>query len=123
MEIIPFIDIMFFLLATFMMVSLSMIKNEGLPVNLPAAVTSRAEERQSSVTVTLTEDDNLYLEKEMLALDALKTKLRELKTLDADLKVFINGDRNASFGQAIEVLDELRSAGIQKVSIQTKSKQ
>ena len=47
LEIIPFIDIMFFLLATFMMVSLSMIKNEGLPVKLPQAATATPQNRNS----------------------------------------------------------------------------
>ena len=43
-EIIPLIDIMFFLLATFVMVSMSMVKNQGIAVNLPKASTSAAQQ-------------------------------------------------------------------------------
>ena len=122
LEIIPFIDIMFFLLATFMMVSLSMVKNEGVPVSLPQASTGTAEDRKSSATVTVTEKGDIYLDKEMLSLQDLKRRLRVLKVENPDLKVFINGDEHADFGRGIEILDEIRSAGIKKVSIQTKRK-
>ena len=44
-EIIPLIDIMFFLLATFVMVSLSMVKNQGIPIRLPVATTSAPQDR------------------------------------------------------------------------------
>lgn len=123
LEIIPFIDIMFFLLATFMMVSLSMIKNDGLPVRLPQTTTSLAESRDSSATVTITESGEMYLDKEPVGLEGLKSELRARHSADPELKVFINGDSRAFFGQAVEALDEIRALGITKVSIQTKRKE
>lgn len=120
-EIIPLIDVVFFLLATFVMVSMSMVKNQGLPVRLPSAATAVPEARKSSVTVTITEDGDVYLNKENLSLENLKIRLSAMKT-DSDLKVFINADEHAFFGQAVEILDEIRSLGITKVSIQTRSK-
>lgn len=122
LEIIPFIDIMFFLLATFMMVSLSMIKNEGVSVNLPKAATAVRDDRKSSATVTITENGWMYLDKEKLTPEDLLNKLRVMKDADPDLKVFINGDERAFFGQAVEILDEIRSLGITKITIQTKRK-
>ncbi len=122
LEIIPFIDVMFFLLATFMMVSLSMIKNEGVSVNLPKAVTSAPDDRKTSVTVTISESGDVYLGKERIAPSELRGRLQNLKAGDPDLKVLINGDEHAYFGQAVEALDEIRSLGITKVSIQTKAK-
>ncbi len=122
LEIIPFIDIMFFLLATFMMVSLSMIQNEGVPVQLPSAVTALVEDRQSSVTISFKEEGTLFLDKEPLSLDSLKQRLTDLKTQNPELKVFINGDERADFGKGVEILDEVRKLGIKKVSIQTKKK-
>lgn len=120
-EIIPLIDVVFFLLATFVMVSMSMVKNQGLQVRLPSAVTAIHETRKSSVTVTITEGGDVYLNKEKLSLENLKIRLSDMKT-DSDLKVFINGDDHAFFGQAVEIMDEIRSLGITKVSIQTRSK-
>ena len=122
LEIIPFIDIMFFLLATFMMVSLSMIKNQSVQVQLPSAATGSAEDRKSSVTVTFSENGDIYLDKEKTTLEGLKTELGRRRSEEKDLKVFINGDERADFGQGIEILDQVRSLGIKKVSIQTKRK-
>lgn len=122
LEIIPFIDIMFFLLATFMMVSLSMIKNEGVPVRLPQTAHSVPETRDSSVTVTITENGDLYLDKQKVSLEDLKRRLKTMKAGHSELKVFINGDEHAFFGRAVEALDEIRSLGIAKVSIQTRKK-
>ena len=123
LEIIPFIDIMFFLLATFMMVSLSMIKNEGLPVQLPQAATGAPEDRKSSVTVTVSAGEEIYLDKKEISLETLKAELSRLHRENPNLKIFINGDERADFGSAVGVLDEIRSLGIKKVSIQTKKKQ
>ncbi len=118
-EIIPFIDIMFFLLATFMMVSLSMIQNQGIPVNLPVATTAAREERKESSTVTIAENGSLYLDKEAMSKDELIEKLKAMKSASPDFRVFINGDREANFGDAVSILDEIRKAGITKVAIQT----
>ncbi|MDL5054765.1 biopolymer transporter ExbD [Oscillatoria laete-virens NRMC-F 0139] len=119
-EIIPFIDIMFFLLATFMMVSLSMIQNQGIPVNLPVATSATPEKRQESATVTISQTGEFYLNKEPLSQEAIIEKLRALKSASPDFRVFINGDREANFGDAVGILDEIRKAGITKVAIQTK---
>jgi hypothetical protein len=53
-EIIPLIDIVFFLLATFVMVSMAMIKNQGVSVNLPVASTSAPQERKEYTAITVT---------------------------------------------------------------------
>ena len=121
-EIIPLIDIMFFLLATFVMVSLSMVKNQGIPVRLPAAATGQPEERKDAATITVSATGQLYLDKEELSLDALAAKLAALKSAKAELKIFINGDEDARLGLAIEVLDTTRQLGISKVAFETKKK-
>ena len=120
-EIIPLIDIIFFLLATFVMVSLSMIKNQGISVRLPKAVTGVSQERTVSFTVTVKENGELYLDKEKITPEALPSRLAQLKNSAPDQKVFVNGDELAYFGDVVAVLDRVREAGIDKVSIQTKS--
>jgi biopolymer transport protein ExbD len=119
-EIIPLIDIIFFLLATFVMISLSMVKNQGLNVNLPSASTAVAQDRRVTVTITVTKDNDVYLNQEKISLDVLTDRLKELKNQDPALKVFINGDKQAYFQGAITVLDKVRAAGITRVAIQTK---
>jgi biopolymer transport protein ExbD len=122
-EIIPLIDVIFFLLATFMMVSLSMVKNNGIKVNLPAASTSAPQEHNDRTTISVTKDGDLFFNKDELQLDQLPARLQQLKSEQTDPKVFINGDEKAFFGAAVEVLDDLRQAGITKVAIDTKLKQ
>ena len=86
-EIIPLIDVVFFLLATFVMVSLSMVKNRGIPVHLPAAATGTAQARTSTVTITLTERGELYLNKQVVSPDELAQRLAELKAKHAEGQV------------------------------------
>ena len=121
-EIIPLIDVIFFLLATFMMVSLSMIKNRGIPVLLPAAATGAAQERAESATIALAADGALYFDAERVDLEGLVARLRELRASARDPKVFIHGDVGARFGDAIEVLDRVREQGIGKVAIETRAR-
>ena len=121
-EIIPLIDVIFFLLATFMMVSLSMVKNSGIKVNLPAASTSAPQEHNDRTTISVTKDGDLFFNKEQMQLNQLTARLTQLKAEQPDPKVFINGDEKAFFGAAVEVLDDLRQAGITKVAIDTKLK-
>ena len=118
-EIIPLIDVIFFLLATFVMVSLSMVKNQGISVNLPSAATGASQEREAAVTITVTKSGDIYLNQEKLASDLLPQRLKQLKAENPDMRVFINGDNEAYFGNAIQILDVVRSSGITKVAIQT----
>ncbi|MEP6672905.1 MAG: biopolymer transporter ExbD [Chthoniobacter sp.] len=121
-EIIPLIDIVFFLLATFVMVSLSMVKNQGISVNLPIAATSAAQERKEGTTISVNEKGDYFFNKEPITLEQLPARLTALKNTDPDPRVFINGDQKAEFGKAIAVLDEVRKLGISKVAIETKTK-
>jgi len=121
-EIIPLIDIMFFLLATFVMVSLSMIRNQGINVNLPIASTSAPQDRRSFVSITVTEKGEFYWNKDPVDLAAVVSHLRQLKQTEADPKVFINGDAKAHFEDIVAVLDEARKVGITKVAIETANK-
>jgi len=121
-EIIPLIDIIFFLLATFVMVSLSMVKSKGLPVNLPAAASGEQENRDDFTSITVTADNAILFNKQPVAVNALPELLAKLKAEQPDPKVFINGDENSRLGVTISVLDEVRKCGISKVAFETKPK-
>lgn len=120
-EIVPLIDIIFFLLATFVMVSLSMVKNHGINVALPTASTSTAQALPDFTTLSITKDGSLFLDKMAVTPNELPMKLQELKTQkQGDPHVLINGDETAQLGHAIRVLDECRRQGISKVTFQTR---
>ena len=118
-EIIPLIDIVFFLLATFVMVSLSMVKNQGIAVNLPAAASGAPQEHTEATTLSVNAEGAVYLNKEPVDDAQLEATLRQLQARESDPRVFINGDERAPFGKAIAVLDRVRKLGITKVAIQT----
>lgn len=121
-EIIPLIDIIFFLLATFVMVSLSMIKNRGIPVNLPVASSAGSQEGKDYTAITVTAEGDLYFNKDAMTMEGIVERLRSLKATDENPRVFIHGDAKAEFGIAVAVLDEIRKLGITKVAIETKSR-
>jgi len=122
-EIIPLIDIIFFLLATFIMVSLSMTKNQGVQVALPSASTAASLGDQSELdkTVTLSVNDKgeVFYNKEKITLAQLPLRLQTLKAGSKDPKVIINSDASAAFKYLVVVLDEVRKIGIAKVGINT----
>lgn len=119
-EIIPLIDIIFFLLATFVMVSLSMVKNQGITVNLPVAATGQPLDRTVIKTVTVTMTGDILLDKDLMDVSKFVSTLKKLKAENNEVKVLINADDAADFGVIVKVLDEVRKIGISKVSIQTK---
>ncbi len=118
-EIIPLIDVMFFLLATFVMISLSMIKNLGMNVHLPVASTSVAQDLRNYVVITVTENGQYHWNKEDSTLPEIINKLKDLKLSNSETRIFINGDAKAHFENVVSVLDEVRKLGLAKVSIQT----
>jgi biopolymer transport protein ExbD len=125
-EIIPLIDIIFFLLATFIMVSLSMTKNEGVQVALPTAGSStpleNKDEVEKPVTLSVTDKGDVFYNKEKITLAQLPMKLQTFKSASKDPKVIINGDASADFRNVVAVLDEVRKIGIAKVGINTDKK-
>lgn len=119
-EIIPLIDIMFFLLATFVMVSMSMVKNLALPVRLPAAATGSAQERQDAASITVRADGTLYFNKQPLLMEELPARLAAFKASAPEPRLFITGDARAEFQHVVTVLDEARRAGLTRIAIETK---
>ena len=122
-EIIPLIDIIFFLLATFIMVSLSMTKNQGVQVALPTAASAASlgdqQELDKAVTLSVNAKGEVFYNKEKITLAQLPLKLQTLKSTSKDPKVIINGDAGADFKNVVAVLDEARKIGIGKVGINT----
>lgn len=125
-EIIPLIDIIFFLLATFIMVSLSMTKNQGVQVALPTAGSAASlgdqQEMEKAVSLSVTAKGDLFYNKEKITIAQLPLKLQTLKSAARDPKVIINSDGGADFKHVVAVLDEVRKIGISKVGINTDKK-
>jgi biopolymer transport protein ExbD len=120
-EIIPLIDIMFFLLASFMMVSLSQTHMKGIRVNLPAAVAPPPSQVKDYVSIKVQEGNAVYFDNQIVTDDQVLPRLYELHRTNPDIKVSISASLMAMHGDVITVLDKVRSAGITKVGYQIRA--
>ena len=122
-EIIPLIDVIFFLLATFVLLTLSLNKSGGVSgINLPVSETGENRE-PSSVTISVTEAGTIAWNKDFISLAEFIDRLKTFKVQEPDGRILINGDEGALFNAALYVFDEARKTGFQKVFIETKVRQ
>lgn len=117
-EIIPLIDIMFFLLAAFMLVSLSMVNLKSVKVNLPTATAASAESRADFLSVSVDRTGLLYFERAPVAPGELAALLTEAHRTNPTVRVFISGDRDARHGDVVRALDVVRACGIDRVAFE-----
>ncbi|AHF90623.1 biopolymer transport protein [Opitutaceae bacterium TAV1] len=119
-EIIPLIDVIFFLLATFVLFTLSLNKSGGLNVALPMTETGEMRSADNAVTISITQEGTLAWDKEPVTLEEFIARLQAYKQVEPNPNVLINGDENALFTQARYVIDEVRKAGISRIKIETR---
>ena len=120
-EIIPLIDIMFFLLASFMMVSLSQTTMKGMKVNLPIGSSGQTQSKKDYVSLSVDRDGYTYFDKEKIPLEEVLPRLRKIYVTNPEAKIFIRGDAEAVHGNVTRVLDQIRSSGYTKISFEIKS--
>ena len=120
-EIIPLIDIMFFLLASFMLVSLSMVNLKSVKVNLPTATTATLENKNDFVSISVDKGGLAYFDKQPMGANELVQRLADWRKTNENVRVFISGDADARHGDIIHVLDLVRSIGIQKVAFEIRA--
>ena len=120
-EIIPLIDVIFFLLATFVLFTLSLNKLTSLPIELPKAGTKAQIEKDNEKPIILqvSNEDNCYWNTELIGLNEVSTKLETYRQNSPNPRVMIAGDTYANYGTAIHILDLVKKTGITQVSIET----
>ncbi len=124
-EIIPLIDIMFFLLASFMMVSLSQSHMKGVRVNLPSSqtpVNQPTPNPNEFMHLFVDADGLVHFNQEIVVDGDVTPRLLQLYKANKDVKVFVSGDREALHGEVMKLLDRVRSVGIEKVGYEIKIK-
>lgn len=116
-EIIPLIDVMFFLLASFMMVSLNMQKLNAVKVDAPPAFTGDKDIKADVFSIALNRQGELFLGENGITLPSLGLALsNHFHGKSTNTPVFVTADQATSHGAVLAVLDLVRRAGIQKVS-------
>ncbi len=126
-EIIPLIDVIFFLLATFVLFTLSLDRIASVPVTLPKASPSTPSNAidETTVNIQVSESGTFYWKvgargsPEIVSATEIGPRLQSLRAREANPRVLVRGDNRAKFGPAVMVLDEVRKAGIEQVSMET----
>ena len=113
------IDIIFFLLVFFMISTLSMTINRGLPVNLPKAASSQRDLRES-VHITVTREGDIFLNKEPVTLQEIGQRVQVGLERDPELLAVISADDHAIHGAIVDIMDKIRLAGISRLAIAVK---
>ncbi|HEV7929666.1 MAG TPA: biopolymer transporter ExbD [Nitrosospira sp.] len=119
-EIIPMIDVMFFLLATFMLSSLSMQNLDSLQVNLPQGQAEKLSAK-TPVTLTLTSDSQIFINRTPVTLETLAETLKPLLQ-DSEHKLIVSADNDAPQGMVVQAMLRARTAGAQHFLIAVKHK-
>jgi biopolymer transport protein ExbD len=115
-EIIPLIDIMFFLLASFMLASLSMMRLQAVKMNLPTATMAKKDFKPDIVNISVDREGKLFVEKQPVGWPELQHYLSNKCRVNTNFPVYVSGDRDAMHGTVSGVLDMVRRLGIQKVA-------
>ena len=115
---LPLIDVVFLLLVFFIYAMVSMVVHRGLRVDLPETGTA-VMEKNDYISITIDADNVLYLNSEPVNAEGLAQRVLELRN-DSNKPVYIDGDQKADLGLAIELLDDLKKAGIEEVSFSCK---
>ncbi len=119
-ELIPMIDTMAFLLVFFMIASLAMTQQLGLPVALPRAASAAPQTwGDRSLVVTLRGDGKLFLDKQAIRWSELAPGVRARLAARPSLVVVINADAGMRHGSVIRVMDAVKRAGAKQMAIAT----
>lgn len=118
--IIPMIDIMFFLLVFFMLGTMYMVELKTIPIKLPTAANTTLEVK-STFSVTMKEDDSLWLEDKKIDLNNLLMQAKIEKNNNPNFAIIIRADKNIDYGKVVKLLDQIKGAGITRFGLATDS--
>jgi biopolymer transport protein ExbD len=125
-EIIPLIDVIFFLLATFVLFTLSLNRIQSVPVDLPVATppdpSRPPPNEKDNVTIQVSGEGAIFWNRELIEIGEIPSRLAFFKTQTEDPRVMIAGDERARFGMTVAILDEVRKAGIMKFTVETRTR-
>jgi len=117
-NITPLVDVVLVLLVIFMVVT-PLLKQE-VPLELPLADNSRATQDLTQLTLTIAADGGVLLNSQPMLREALVTQLQAIYAERTDKTIFLEADRNLSYGQVVDVMDDCKAAGVTAIGVITK---
>lgn len=118
LNLVPLIDVLLVVLFFYMIISPMM--SRGLDVNLPrsGANTIKPEER---VVITVTRAQEVFVEKEQVAVERLGDVLGSLRKAKPQINVYLRADKDAPYGAVVQVMDVVKRSGIDKLGMVTEA--
>jgi biopolymer transport protein TolR len=116
-NVTPLVDVMLVLLIIFM-ITAPMLQ-QGVDVNLPVATGSPQPEQEEQVVLTISKKGEVYLNQTLYKLDTLRPKLQALYQAQRDRAIFLRADTDVPYGTVVQVMDEVKKAGITKLGMIT----
>ena len=117
LNIIPMIDIMFFLLVFFMLSTMYMVEQKTIPVNLPQATS--AIDNKTNFTVTLKDDGSIYLEDQQTDIQTLLMQATKEQKNNPSFAIIIRADKDINYDKVVSFIDTLKKAGITRFGLAT----
>jgi biopolymer transport protein ExbD len=116
-EMLPLIDIVFLLLVFFIYAMLSMAVHRSLPVALPSSATA-AIDPSADISLTVQADGSVFVNQTPVPLERLSSFLQQRTENSKEKGVLVFADRSLAYQSLFQVLDQIRLAGIERVSLQ-----
>ncbi|MEZ5691245.1 MAG: protein TolR [Rickettsiales bacterium] len=116
-NITPMVDVMLVLLIIFMVAAPMM--TSGVTVDLPETSSSAISGQDEPLSVSITSDGKIYIQKTPVEAEQLKDKLMAITKEKKDTRIFINGDKGIDYGKVMQIVSEINSAGFTKVALIT----
>ena len=117
-NVTPFVDVMLVLLIIFMVAA--PLLTVGVPVELPkTAATPLPNEQEEPLTITLTEDGSLWLQKSEIQFGELETKLRRILVERNNNKIFLRADGANSYEIVMRLMGALNNSGFNNIGLVT----
>ncbi len=115
LDLTPLMDIVFIMLI-FFIVTTSFVKESGVEVNRPTANTAQRQER-GNILIAITADGQVWIDKRRVDVRAVRANVERFKAENPEAAVVIQADRDSKNGLLVEVMDQVRLAGVSNISI------
>lgn len=123
-NVTPLVDVMLVMLIIFMVITPMLSKGVTVdkvkaknPIAMPDA------DKEDAVLVSITRNGEVYLKTDRTTPDQLPAKVKDLLTNQLSKRVYINSDARARYERVVEVIDNLRSAGVDELGLLTEQEQ
>ncbi len=122
-NIVPMIDVIFAILAFFIISTLFLTRSEGLPVNLPQASTAKQSTRPVQVTLTVNKTGEIFLNQQRITIEQLEAGIKQKVQPNQEVMVVLNADAGVDHGKVVVVMDKVRRVKGAKLAIATRKPQ